>query len=293
LFEIIGILKTEKPDLTWSWGGLEATYGLLISYISGIKHINGSVRHGIVLKNRKHIWRKLMLQRSRYIVGNSKAGLDANGLKKGYILYNGLDEKFFTVSVEGSVESSIPEIKLSKEIITLISVANLVPFKDYTTILNSLEEINNRGTQFQYLIVGEGPERDRIEKEIELKNLSGKVYLLGRRENVNELLALSDLFIHSAKGEGCSNAVLEAMAAGLPVIATDTGGTSEIVKPSFGFLFEFGNAGQLTGHLELLMNNKPLIDEMKKNAREYASLHFSMERMMMDYHSIVEKVLKS
>ena len=293
LVEILKIIKREKPDIIWSWGGFEATFGLPVSLFSSARHVNGSIRHGIVRFNRKQIWRMILLHISRNIVANSFAGLKANRLKRGVVMYNGLDDGFFQTPDKTVFLEQNPDIvEIKKEgTLVLISVANLVPYKDYFTILKALQQINNSGIRFHYFIIGEGPDRSAIEKDITDKKLENNVHLLGRRNDIRELLFMGDIFIHSSLGEGCSNAIIEAMAAGLPVVATDTGGTSEIVKPSHGLLFEYGNSQQLTGHLQQLMENPESIVQMKINAREYAVTHFSMDRMMKDYESILENIM--
>jgi len=294
LFEIYRIVKENKPDIIWSWGGFEATFSIIVSFLSGVKHVNGSVRHGIVLNTRKHRWRKFLLHRSKYVVGNSLAGLKANGIKSGKVLYNGLDEKFFlTTNINRDVILSDLNIKQAHGFSIIVSVANLVPFKDYTTVLKALSSLKTEGFKFNYLIIGEGPERSKIEQLVADMQLDEMVYLLGRRENVNQILGVADLFVHSSKGEGCSNAILEAMAAGLPIVASDTGGTSEIVKSAFGLLFDFGNSEQLKDHLRALLDNPELIAQMKQQSREYAKSNFSMERMLGDYQHIVKTIIQS
>ncbi len=295
LLEIYKIIKQENPDLLWSWGNIESTFCFLLSFFTSVKHINGSIRHGIVLFKKEHLWRKIILHLSRHIVANSKSGLKVNGLKKGYVLYNGLDEKFFKPVEDNQLLILGSEIRMEllNNKIKLISIANLVPYKDYITVLKALEILKKNRFKFVYLIVGEGPNRKTLELEIQKRHLDKEVYLLGRRKNIAELLSISDLFIHSSKGEGCSNAILEAMAAGLPIVATSTGGTPEIVDETYGRLFEYQNFEQLYEHLLWFINNP---DEMKKmgfKARQVALERFSVRRMIEEYEKIVQQIVRN
>lgn len=293
LAELRNILLNEKPDIIWTWGGLEATYAFILSFSNKFVHINGSIRNGIVRFNKTQIERLLILHLSKNIVANSKAGLKANRIKRGNILYNGIDGKFFSDNRKENLIFQFSEENKSFSIDCpiIISLANFEPYKDYFTIFKALEIIRSKKIQFKYLIIGEGPDRIKVEKDILKNNLGEFVILLGHRQDVTELLSLSDLFIHSSRGEGCSNAILEAMAAGLPVIASNTGGTSEIVNNSVGRLFEFQNEVQLADRIEELILDKNLREQLGNQAKIKARNEFSIERMMSNYYSIIEEAL--
>lgn len=287
LIEIIEIVNENKADYIWSWGGAEATYGLFLSMITSVIHINGSIRHGLVLFRPKQIWRLLILHLSRNIVANSHAGLKANKLNRGSVLYNGIDEDFF---LENKDKSSLirRELGIDENTVLLTSLANLVPYKDYTTILYALELIKAKGIPFHFIAIGEGSERHRIEYLIESLNLSRNVSFPGLRTDVKDILYASDIFIHSSLGEGCSNAILEAMATGLPIIASDTGGTAEIIDNSYGRLFQFRNILELAEKIEELILNKSLRTTFGNNAKIKAKNNFSVERMIGQYNKIIE-----
>jgi glycosyltransferase involved in cell wall biosynthesis len=290
--EIKKIIVENKINIIWTWGGLEATFGLLLSMNTPVHHINGSIRHGIVRINTNHCWRKIVLHLSRHIIANSYSGLRANRLTRGFLLYNGLDEKFFQPVIKENYLQDNPDIKqmINKEGLVFISVANLVPYKDYFTVLHALGDLKKAGYIFTYLVVGQGPNRNHIEADIIRNGLNGDVYLLGQRSDVKELLSISDLFIHSSLGEGCSNAILEAMAVGLPVIATSTGGSPEIIDESYGRLFEYQNWEQLKSHLNWFLNNPERREEMGFSAKETARNRFSVERMMVEYKQIIFQI---
>ena len=278
-----------KPDIIWTWGGFEATFGLILSLLTGIKHINGSIRHGIVRFNRKQIWRMLILHLSKYRVANSYAGLKANYLKNGFVLYNGIDDRFFKPS---NIPPDFPldELNIKKDNLVFISIANLVPYKDYKTIIESLAMVNQHFTDFHYLIVGEGPERRNIECLIKHHELQDKIAILGQRTDIKELLSISNVLIHSSRGEGCSNAILEAMSCGLPIIATDTGGTREITNNDFGYLFPFKDVNRLYSILETLIHKKSELGIMGNAARTYAKNNFSVQKMISEYQKIIVAV---
>ncbi len=281
LIELIKILRKEKYDILWTWGGFEASYGLIASVFSSTKHINGSVRHGILSPKISQYWRTLILHLSKYRVANSRAGLNANFLKRGFVWYNGIDKKF---KEKTYISSS--------ELITFISVANLVPYKDYFTTLDALSKLKHNGIKYRYWVIGGGPMKDEIQTYITKLGLEDEVSLLGKISNVNEYLPKADIFIHSSRGEGCSNAILEAMFSGLPIIASATGGTPEIVTPENGLLFEYQNKEQLFQQLEKLVKDKNLREKMGKKSIEVGKNNFSTEKMKQTYFDIINEVIQ-
>ncbi len=289
--EIRRIAKESKADIIWTWGGVEATFGVLLSLTSSVKHINGSIRHGIVRFNLHQVWRMLVLHLSKNIVANSNAGLRANRLNRGSVLYNGIDGKFFSQPDREPVLIR-KEFGIADDTIILTSVANLVPYKDYNTVLKALSTVKSKGILFHYIAIGEGLERKSIEELIQNLNLTENVSLLGNRADIKEILYTSDIFIHSSLGEGCSNAILEAMAVGLPIIASNTGGTIEVVDETNGRLFEFQNVEQLASLIMEMICNKSERELMAESSKRRALAEFSTDRMIYNYYNIIERVIR-
>ncbi len=295
IFEIRKIIKKEDPNIIWTWGGFETTFVFLIRLICyrHFKIVNGSIRHGIVKFNRKQIWRLFLLHLSKYRVANSYAGLKANRLRKGFVLYNGLDRNLINDSTKYSDadETIKKNLKINDSCIVLVSVANLVPYKDYYTVFKALKRLKQQNINFKYIIIGEGPMRKELEKRLQEYNLTNEVSLLGRQANVKMWLAISDIFIHSSKGEGFSNAILEAMANGLPVIATNTGGTGELVTSDVGFLFNYKDDNKLYDLLDKLIKDKELRISLGRNSAQIVTQKFSTIVMIKNYHNILKTIL--
>ena len=217
-------------------------------------------------------------------MANSYAGLRANGIKKGYVLYNGIDPRFDKANWPKEPQ------KPTNRVLNLLSIANLVPYKDYFTVLEALKKVKDDGLGFSYFIIGEGPLRNEIETRIKELGLSKMVQLLGRVSNPENYLNEADIFIHSSKGEGCSNAILEAMYMALPVVASDTGGTSEIVG-SKAMLFEYKNIRQLYEAIKKLLQDENLRKDMAEESYRIARSRFSLSSMLDKYNSIVTEIL--
>ena len=292
LWELHRILKKHNPDIVFTWGIIESVLILLINPFHRFKFINGSVRHGIRSFRFSHYFRSIVLHLSKNILANSKAGLRANNIKRGYVLYNGIHEKFIgKYNHDRKTEMRKRLLGYQTDRIILVSVANLVPYKDYFSILMALKKLKEEGFSFCYLILGDGPLRSKIVDEITEYNLIGDVNLLGRVDNVEEYLKISDIFIHSSKGEGCSNAILEAMAAGLPVIASDTGGTTELVTDKNGFLYKLKNYTQLCEYVKYCIENRNVCTELGDNAVKLIKERFTVKTMMNNYYTIINTVI--
>ena len=107
---------------------------------------------------------------------------------------------------------------------------------------------------------------------------------------MKELLSVCDIFIHSSKGEGCSNAILEAMASDLPVLATNVGGIPEITSSESAILFDYKDAQQLINSILRLIQDEILRKQMSVSAKTTALERFSMNAMMINYREIINEI---
>ena len=135
---------------------------------------------------------------------------------------------------------------------------------------------------------------DEVRKLAESLGLAGEVHFLGQRRDVPDLLNAMDIFVLPSYSEGLSLALLEAMAAGLPVIATAVGGLPEVVTDGDnGLLIPPRDAAALAGALERLLADPALAQRLGANAREHVREHFSLDRLGREineiYGELVEK----
>jgi glycosyltransferase involved in cell wall biosynthesis len=136
-------------------------------------------------------------------------------------------------------------------------VGRLAYPKDPLTLVRALTALNGR--RFSALLVGEGPQRPRVEAELASLRPATPIVLTGDRDDVGELLASSHLFVLSTRSEGLPVTVLEAMAAGLPVVASRVGGIPElVVDGETGFLVPPGDAYGLAYAIDRLLGDATL-----------------------------------
>lgn len=158
------------------------------------------------------------------------------------------------------------------------SVGCLAARKDYATLLDALGILAARGRAFRATLVGDGPERGALEARVTSLGLSGRVRFLGERPDVERLLPAMDVFVLSSREEGIPNALLEAMAAGRPSVATAVGGTPEVLEDgATGWLTPPGAPALLAERLEEALSRPE-----EARARGAAARRAVIERMGID-----------
>lgn len=159
------------------------------------------------------------------------------------------------------------KIEADSPIITMI--ARCSKQKDYLTFIRAARRVRDHRPSACFLIVGSGPQTDQIQQWIKEMDLEGAVRMMGRREDVREILLQSDLSVLSSRFEGCSNVIMESMAAGIPVIATHVGGNAELVlHGQNGYLVPPGSDDMLAEKILDLLQAPDKAAQLGQNARQ-------------------------
>jgi len=174
-----------------------------------------------------------------------------------------------------------------------IAVARLSAEKDFPTLLRAMQNAVARVPGLKLRIVGNGPERTRIEQLCSELSLDDHVELLGERTDVPELLAGAAFFVSSSLSEGISLTLLEAMSVGLPVVATAVGGNVEVVdEPNTGRLVPAGNPNALAEAIVGICRQPESWHPMGITARQRVQHHFEIRRMVAEYEALYEKLIR-
>lgn len=179
------------------------------------------------------------------------------------IVHNAIRPDWGTAKSSSDLRASL-NIPADRRVILI--VGRLSSEKDHVTLLRAVERI--RKFKPHLLIVGEGPERAKIEREIGQLGLSDHVTLTGHQPSAEPYYGIADLAVLSSLSEGSPNALLEAMASGVPVVATDVGGIPEIVKHEEGaLLVPPADPGAMAAAMEKLLTNPSLSRQLADRAR--------------------------
>jgi len=142
------------------------------------------------------------------------------------------------------------------------------------------------------LLIGDGPERQNMEALCREVGLCDEIRFLGKQDAVEELLAVSDLFIIPSGSESFGLAALEAMACEVPVISSNVGGLPEInIHGKTGFLSDLGNVEEMAANAIKLLSNDELLQEFRKNALAQAE-RFDLDNVLPQYESYYEEVIQ-
>lgn len=160
----------------------------------------------------------------------------------------------------------------------VISVGRLSPPKGYDTLIEAFSQVRLNYPEAALVIVGDGELRSFLEETIARFNLQDSVYLIGERSDIMRILPAADIYVSSSHWEGMSVAVLEAMAAGLPVIATHVGDAQWVLAEQTGILIEPRIPQEISHAIMKLLDNKPLRLQYGQMARKRIETEYNLDR---------------
>ena len=170
---------------------------------------------------------------------------------------------------------------------SLLAVGRLEPQKGYDVLIDAIAQV----PEVRLDIAGEGGQRERLEQLIAQHGIGDRVRLLGQRADVPELLARADAFVHSARWEGFGLVLLEAMAAALPIVATEAGAIPEVVGDA-ALLVPPDDPGALAGAIRRLAGDPALAQRLGADGLERLRSHFSPEAMVARTVAVYEQALR-
>lgn len=186
------------------------------------------------------------------------------------------------------------EFSIKKDTIVIGNVAALVDHKDQKTLLHAVAKIDP-SKNFKLLILGEGELRKELEDLTNSLGISDRVIFTGYRQDVPDILSLFDIFTLTSKEEGLGTSILDAMAVGLPVVATKGGGIGEMLTHEKGaFLAEVGDSDSLSKYYEILIDDSKLrknFGTFNKESVKRFSIKNTIRKTELAYYSFLGEEL--
>jgi len=208
-----------------------------------------------------------------------KAGIPAH---KVHTVVNGIDLACFQ---QAGLDREA--LGLSEDDLVAGVVARLHPVKDHAMLLNAFRLVVDQEPRAKLLIIGDGAERGKLEQQAVQLGLGGHVRFLGARSDVPDILQSLDVFVLSSKEEGLPLCILEAMAAGLPVAATNVGGIPTVVRPNEnGMLVDPCDSQAMANALLSLFNDKKQRVRLGMNGRRLVEQRYDLKQSIAAYASL-------
>ncbi|MBL9168120.1 MAG: glycosyltransferase [Verrucomicrobiales bacterium] len=277
LMSLVKILRRESPDVFQSQHFYTGAYVGLVSRLLGIPGIGALRSNGVMeVKDSGSVAGWLSLRGPKIIAANSKQAIryaESSGLRS--------DRLFFLPNV---VDTSVlrPADSPSGGPIRLVAVGTLHQCKRFDRFLEILARLRGSvGDRVTGLIVGDGPLRGQLEEQASrLGLMPGGVEFRGSVSNVAPVFREAQIAVLTSEYEGTPNVLLEAMATGLPVVASRVGGVPEIVvEGQNGFLVEAEDLGGFVNQLTRLIQEPSLRTHMGNTARAYVESHHSLNAL--------------
>ena len=219
---------------------------------------------------------------SQYLAGIVKKwGVPSDKI---HVIYNGVDFK----ESELTREEARRKIGIPGNII--ISSGRLVPWKGFKMLVKIMPELLKISQFFRLVIIGDGPDKKQLESMVKNMGLERKVYIVGKksREEMAVYFAAADMFVLNSGYEGFSHQILEAMAAGVPVIASAVGGNREVIEQGRnGFLIKYNDEFNLIEAIKGMHQSLELRDEFAAEGRE-TIVKYSVEKMIEQTFALLE-----
>lgn len=194
------------------------------------------------------------------------------------VIYNGVDLP---------VDPPKPSLAELKDNLVIMHVASLSPVKGHVYLLEAFKDILGQFKDAKLVLIGEDMLNGSIQDQALKMGLKDQVLFLGERKDVSSLLTIADICVLPSLSEGMSNAILEYMAAGKPVIASNVGGNPELVQNGYnGLLVDKENSGQLKDALLDLLQNKEKRLTLGQNGLSMVKTKFTMQAMLAHYEKL-------
>lgn len=198
---------------------------------------------------------------------------------------NGIDEEIFDISINKAKKRK--ELGLSDNGLIIGLAVRLAHQKGITYLLKAMPEIIKNFPDINLVIAGGGDQEAILKQEADQIGISDNVHFLGPRLDVHELIKLFDLYVLPSLWEGLPMVLLEAMAAGCPIVATDVGGNSRVIKHRInGSLVEAKNPESLATEVIYLLDNLELRDKYVARSEKIFKQYYSAEIMTKEYEKL-------
>ncbi len=304
VWELYRLLKKEKPDILQTHLPASEYLGLLVGRWARIPCLIFTVHSSHFLPQRSgkslRTWARLKLTRfllrrvqkvvavSKVVVENLK-GIAPKPALDIRIIPNGIEvSRFKNIIPDGTLKRALGMAPIDP-LITL--VGSLRPVKNQTMLLYAVARMIPAYPKLRVILVGEGPFKGPILDLRGKLGLAPYVHLLGLRRDIPEILSETDIFVSTSRWEGLPLSILEAMAAGKPIVATAVSGVLEVLGENAGVLVPLDDVEGLEGILKSLIEDPIARERLGQQAQQRVSTLYSLETCVHQWEALYEELM--
>jgi sugar transferase (PEP-CTERM/EpsH1 system associated) len=295
--KISKVVRKVRPDIvhTRNWGTIDGVAGARIAGVKKIIH----GEHGREATDprganslRKRVRKLLGSWISQFVAVSDDLRswlIDDVGISSAKVaqIINGVDTDFYSPSNQR--QSTRARLGIEPDSFVVGTVGRLDPVKDHETLLKAFHSVStsNEHRKLVLIVVGTGPLEERLKALSKQLNISAHIHFVGQQEEMQSLYQSMDIYVLPSIAEGISNTILEAMASGLPIIASNVGGNLELVEQGRnGFFFSPGSVDALAYLIGQYLHNDFIVRDHGIQSRQRAIDKFSMYQMAHKYASL-------
>jgi len=300
LLRLASLMRRERFDILQTYLWTANTWGRLAGRLAGMPIVVASERNVDIWEERyKRLIGRWLARSTDCVIANSEAVrrylLHRGGLApdKVVTIYNGVNFERFHAPCDPQVRRQ--ELGIPEDSVLAGVVARVEPAKDHATLLQSMSLIRDRAPKLHLVVVGGGSEEERLRRMARELAIADRVHFTGFRTDAAEWLQSVDFSVLSSVKEGLSNSVIESMAAGRSVAATDVGGNAEVILPEeTGLLVPARDATGLADALARLANSADLRERLGRAGQARVESVFAVAPMVAHterlYQSLAERM---
>lgn len=309
LIKLINLFKKNHYDIVHTHLTKIGILGKIASRISGVPIIIHGL-HGSAFQafNSKLLnWALIFFERitSKYTDAYISVSriLSEKYIKEGigkrenhFTVYSGMNlDKFYYSRKKINRRKKLADLGISSDCFIIGNVATLEPRKGHKFLIDAFKKVieKHKNKSIKLIIVSDGYERENLVNYVDKLDLKEKVIFTGYREDIEELMAIMDVFVLSSLREGLPRVLVQAAAVGIPLIAFNVDGVPEIIKNNYnGFLVRPKDVEELADRIIRYINNRELINLQGQRGREFVKDKWSIEDMVNKIDGIYQELIK-
>lgn len=300
LARLRALMVRERIDILHAHDFYAGFIGAAAARLSGVRVI-ACQRHLKLSDRAVHEWGTRLIHRLAHrILVNSEAirehilSRGSSHATKIVVIKNGISA-FTNSAVARSLHDKLcRELKVESDSKLIGMVARLQPVKGHKFFIEAASRVIEKEPKAQLVIVGDGPLKNEIEDQAARLGIKGRLHLLGDRTDVARLVASLDLLVLASLHEGLPNAVMEAMAAGVPVVATAVGGTKELITAGkTGYIVPPADVDALAERITFALANEGDRMRIAASACQFINAGFGMRRMVESVENLYDELIQN